>query len=257
MAAFSELYGILLDRELGSLDTQLFTTVRRKAAINEAQREFVRLTGCLTRQATIALSDNDSEKDLEAVITADDFLMLTKDGVQLKQVSGSTTRYLAGPDFPRRDVPWLDRHMPGWRSASPATPQAYYIREDGGQVFLGFAPPLNITGSDTWSALVPYVAYPSDMSADADEPFTVSSNAKRTLRQWHQGLVHFAAARLELLRKNYPAYDRQMQLFNTYVTDYLQKQRRPGGQHVLMERDYLGDASSQRVPGLASDWWLR
>lgn len=257
MSTFADLYGALVDRELGSIDTQLFTTVRRKAAINEAQREFVRLTDCLMRRAEISLSDNDAEVDLETVITADDFLRFTKDGVQLKQVSGTTTRYLAGKDFPRRDIPWLDRHMPGWRSATKATPQAHYLREDGGEVFLGLTPPLAITGSDTWTALVPYIAYPSDMVNDVDEPFTVDSNAKRTLREYHQGLAHFAAARLESLRKNYPAYDRQMQLFNTYVTEYLQKQRRPGGTHVLFERDYLGEPSSGRIDGVTSDWFFR
>jgi hypothetical protein len=257
MATFVDLYSTLVDRELGSVDVQLFTTVRRKAAVNEAQREFVRLTDCLTRRAEIALSDGDSEKDLEAVVAADDFLRFYKEGVALKQVSGSTTRYLAGEDFPRRDIPWLDRHSSGWRSASAATPSAHYFREDGGQVFLGMTPPLDITGSDTWTLLVPYVAYPSDMSADADQPFTVSSNPKKTLREYHQALAHFAAARLETLRKNYQAYDRQMELFNSYVVDYTQKQRRPGGQHILFARDYLGEHTSSKIAGVTSDWWLR
>lgn len=256
MAIFSDLYSTRLDRELGSLDTQLFTAARRKAAINEAQQEFVRLTGCLTREAQVSLSDGDDEVDLEAVITDDDFIELTKDGVQLKQVSGSNTRYIAGDDLPRRDIPWLDRHMPGWRSAADSTPTAHYLREDGGLTLLGLTPPLAISGSDTWTLIVPYIALPEDMVDDADEPFTVDANAKRTLRSWHQGLVHFAAARLELLRKNYPAYDRQMQLFNTYVTDYLQKQRRKGGQHVLFARDYLGEVSGgDRVA--TADWFFR
>ena len=102
MPQFSELYSTLLDRELGSLDTNLFTTARRKAAVNEAQQEFVRLTNCLVRQAELSLADGDDEIDLEAVIAADDFLELSKEGVALKQVSGSTTRYLTGDDLPRR-----------------------------------------------------------------------------------------------------------------------------------------------------------
>lgn len=257
MATFLELYGVLLDRELGSVDNTLFTTVRRKAAVNEGQQEFVRLTGCLTREASISLSDDDAEKDLEVVITADDFLRFAPTGARLKHVSGSTTRYLAGDDFSRRDEVWLDKFNPGWRSASSGTPTAYYLREDGGAVYLGLTPPLSISGSDTWTLYVPYVALPADMSADADLPFTVATNAKKTLRNWHQGLAHFAAARLESLRKNYQAYDRQMQLFNSYVADYLQQQRRPGGTHVVPMRDYLGEHNSGQVPGTPSDWWMR
>jgi hypothetical protein len=171
--------------------------------------------------------------------------MLAPQGIALKKVSGSTTTYYAGDDLPRRDVVWLDRFNAGWRTATPGTPTAHYIREDGGQVLLGFTPAIDVTGSDVWSAIVPYVCLPADMSAEADEPFTVNSNAKRTLRQWHQALAHFAAARMEELRKNYQAVDRQMKLFNSYVQDYLQQQRRrPGGQHVTMSHNYL--ASTRR-----------
>jgi hypothetical protein len=263
MSTFVQLYGILLDREVGSTDTQLFTTQRRKDAVNEAQREFVRLTECLTRDVTdTPLPDTTSgplERDLDSVgvISAADFLMLAPQGIALKKVSGSVTTYITGDDLPRRDVVWLDRYNAGWRTATPGTPTAYYIREDGGQVFLGFTPAIDVTGSDVWSAIIPYICLPTDMSADADEPFTVNSNAKRTLRQWHQGLVHFAAARMEELRKNYQGVDRQLKLFNSYIQDYLQHQRRPGGTHVVMARDYLGDARSRKVPGTSSDWFLR
>lgn len=249
---FLQGYGVLLDRELGSVDTALFTVARRKDALNEAQREFVRLTSCLTRDVTITpLSDTASgplEIDLDsaAVISATDFLALAPQGIALKKVSGTTTTYYTGDDLPRRDVVWLDRYSPGWRTSTPGTPTAHYIREDGGTVLLGFTPAIDVVGSDEWSAIVPYVCYPSDMSADADEPFTVVTNAKRTLRTSHQGLVHFAAARMEELRKNYAAVDRQMKLFNSYVDDYLRRQRRPGGTHVVMARDYFGEVSSRR-----------
>jgi hypothetical protein len=46
---FVTLYGLELDRELGSADrTVLFTTARRKAAINAAQLEWVKRTECFT-----------------------------------------------------------------------------------------------------------------------------------------------------------------------------------------------------------------
>ena len=260
MSTFVQLYGVLLDREVGSTDTALFTTQRRKDAVNEAQREFVRITHCLTRDVTITpLADTASgplETDVE-FIGAEDFLALAPQGVVLKKVSGSTTTYYTGDDLPRRDVVWLDRFSPGWRTATPGTPTAHYIREDGGAVYLGFTPAIDVIGADVWSAIVPYVCLPTDMSGNNDEPFTVATNAKRILRPWHQALVHFAAARMEELRKNYAAVDRQMKLFNGYAQDYLQKQRRPGGTHVIMARDYLGDTSNARIPGTPSDWWRR
>lgn len=245
MATFVELYGDRLDRELGSDDrTELFTTTRRQAAINEAQGEFVRLTEALTRQVAIPLTDGTAEYDLESVITAGDYLWLAKDAVELKRVDASgTTRYLSGEDLPRRDVAWLNRYEPGWRTAPTGTPRAYYLREDGGQLFLGFSPAPKIATGETAEAWVRYVALPGTMSADSDEPFTVAGDVKRLLRPWHQALVHYAASKLELLRKDREASQAQLRLFSAYVTDYLQKQRRPGGTHVTLLRDYFREAA--------------
>ena len=55
---FVELYADALDRELASADRNaLFTVVRRKYAVNEAQREFTRLTDCYLKEVTIPLVD--------------------------------------------------------------------------------------------------------------------------------------------------------------------------------------------------------
>ena len=57
MTLFSSLYSARLDRELGTDDsTVLFTTARRKAAINEGQAEFADLTECLRAPLNEALS---------------------------------------------------------------------------------------------------------------------------------------------------------------------------------------------------------
>jgi hypothetical protein len=55
MTLFSSLYGARLDEELGTDDTSdLFTTARRKSAINRGVREFAELTECFIKWSTIA-----------------------------------------------------------------------------------------------------------------------------------------------------------------------------------------------------------
>lgn len=243
---FLELYGEALSHELGSDDTtQLFTTARRKSAINEAQDEFNRQTECFQKRATIALSDGTAEYDLEGSFT--DFLWLGKDDVEVLHNDGTNDTWYSGPDLPRRDIPWLNRHEPGWRQASAGTPRMYYLREHGGNVYLGFYPAPDVEVGHTWTAYVTYVADPPDMSADGDEPYTLSSNVLIRLRPWHKALVHFAAGKLESLRRNYAVEDRQRQLFAAYIADYLQKQRRKGGQFVSLAREYRR-SESERPP---------
>lgn len=247
---FLTLFGDHLDRELGSDDrTQLFTTARRKAAINEAQREFVRLTECLIRQATVTLADADQEKDLESVITAGDFWWLAKQGVEVKRTdAASKNTYIAGDDFPRRDIQFLNIHEPGWRNASKGTPKAWYLREDGGSVFIGFYPAIEIKAGESAVITVPYVAKPAEMSGDNDEPFTVGGNIKKMLEPWTYALVHYAAAVLERLRKDSARSERQMQAFGGYVADYLQRQRRKGGEMVTFARNYRAEVRSSLRP---------
>lgn len=54
---FVDLYGIQLDIELGSADrTQLFTTARRKKAVNDAMHNFERITSCTPAYGSISLT---------------------------------------------------------------------------------------------------------------------------------------------------------------------------------------------------------
>jgi len=82
------------------------------------------------------------------------------------------------------------------------------------------------------------------MTDDAHEPFSVVAGTSplKVLRPWHQALVHYAAALLEPLRKNYAGEQRQRQLFAAQVADYLQRQRPKGGQTVKLSRHYYRDA---------------
>lgn len=240
MATFVELYGELLDTELGSADrTARFTTTRRKDRINKAQQEFNRLTECFVRSFAVPLVDNTREYELQAAITNADFLKFAKQGLEVQQLNAAAqlTTY-SGPDLPRLEISVLNAKFPGWRTQSKGIPQSWYLREDGGQVLLGFDRPINVGAGETWTALIPYVAQPPNMVNDADEPFAVAGTTKTTLRPWHQGLVHFAAAKLELLRRDFERSQAQMQAFGGYVADYLQTRRPKGGQIVQLVRDY-------------------
>jgi hypothetical protein len=120
---FSDLYGTELTRELGSSDTStLFTTARRKAAINAAQLEFVKRTECLTRQTSVTIVDGTQEYDLDAIANAD-FGWLSKQGPSIAITSGSTVRYIEGDDLEETSVERLNVEEPGWRGQSAGTPQ--------------------------------------------------------------------------------------------------------------------------------------
>lgn len=237
---FSDLYGAKLDTELASADrVKLFTTAKRKGFINDGQREFLKQTECLTKEGTIAIVDGTAEYDIESTLT--DFTWITKVGARLARTVTATgaVTYLAGPmDLPLKSEDWLDRNEPGWRSWTAGTPQYQYVRESGGSVYLGLAPAPDVPSTETWAVIVPYVILPTDMSADIDVPFTVSSNVKLRLWPWHQALVHWAAAQCERLRKEDAREKKQLELFAGYVTDYLQRQRPKGGQAVQFAHDY-------------------
>ena len=159
--------------------------------------------------------------------------------------------YLSGDDFPYVEYAALNREEPGWKQAVKVVyPDGWYLREDGGHVYLGLkTPPLVAVG--TSSALsVPYVAAPADLSADADEPFTQGTDVKKSLRPWHQALVHYAAALLEPLRKNYQGEQRQRTLFAGHVADYLQRKRPKGGGVIAQAKNYYRDARAGRLTGV-------
>lgn len=239
---FVTLYTTELDRELGSVKTDLFTTARRKAATNQGQLEFVERTECLQRQVSVALSDETQEYDLDDTIT--DFGWIAKQGVSIQIVSGTTTRYIEGDDLVVTTVERLNTEEPGWRAESAGTPRKVYLRRDGGELNLGFHPAPAITAGDTWTALVPVVIVPAEMSADDDEPFTVSANVATYLRVYHRAISHFAASDLEKLRKDKAASDYQFGKGMEYVERYLQRQRPHGGQRVRLARDYRARAGT-------------
>lgn len=254
---FSQLYSEGLHRELGTEDTTaLFTTARRKAAVNDAQLEFVKQTECFTREVSIPMVDGTREYDLDAagILSAEDFLSLAKQGVEFSFTDASSnvlTR--AGDDFLRIDIPVLNVEMPGWRNVDDsANPTGFYIREEGGSVYIGLHQPPAIGVGESAILRVPYVAVPATMVADGDEPFSVvaGTSPKRTLRPWHQAIVHYAAALLEPLRKNYQGEQRQRQLFAGHVADYLQRQRPKGGRVIRVARNYYRDARGTRRGGV-------
>ncbi len=70
------------------------------------------------------------------------------------------------------------------------------------------------------------------MTSDTDVPFTVSSQTRNDLEEFHQALVHFGAHRLELLRKDKEASQDQLKQFLGYVQRY-NDQNRPKGNRVV------------------------
>lgn len=234
---FLQLYGVELDRELGSSSTVLFTTARRKAAINAGQLEWVKRTECVVKQTTIALVDGTQEYDIEATVT--DFAWISKQGVGIKIVSGTTTRYLEGDDLEVTTIERLDHDEPDWRAQSASTPTKVYTRRDGGSVYLGFHPAPDITVGDTWTARLPYVVIPPDMVNDSDEPFDLTgSNPVKSLRPWHRALVHYAAYDLEKFRKDLARSGAQLQLFEAEIVKFTGVEKPKGGQRIRLARNY-------------------
>lgn len=247
MATFSDLTGTLLDRELGSADsTVLFTSARRAQAVNEGQQQFADLTECLIRQSSVTCSNGVAEYNLlsTTVITGGDFVRIAGQGPEYRfRDSSSNLTIVAGEDFPRRDIPWLNRYEPGWRQTTTVgTPIGYYERADGGAWYLGVHPPPDIDSSEAGELLVPYVARPTDMSASTDVPFTVAGAVRTDLAEYHKALVHYAASELEKLRRDDEASDRQMQRFVAYVTRYVQSKIVKGGSHIATARRYFSQS---------------
>ncbi len=234
---FGTLYGSELDRELGSSSTTLFTTARRKAAINTAQQEWNKAVECYTRQSSIPLVDETQEYDLETTLT--DFAWISKQGVSIKvEPTTGNDWYLEGDDLIVTTVERLNVESPGWRAVDPGIPQRVYLRRDGGAFYIGLYPAPAITAGDTWTLILPYVAVVPDMSADADEPFTVASNPMTSQRPWHRALVYHAAFDLEKLRKETGRSATQIQLFQAEVEKYTGVQKPKQGGMVRFVKQY-------------------
>lgn len=234
---FVTLYGTELDRELGSADrTSLFTTARRKAAINAAQLEFVKRTECLSLETTVPLVDDTQEVDIEASVT--DFGWIAKQGISIQITSGTTTRYIEGDDLTVTSIERLNTEQPGWRAVSAGTPTHVFIRRNGGTLNLGLHPKPSITAGDTWDAIVPYVLVPDDLVNDADVPFTVAANPILSLRPWHRALSYYGAFDLEKFRKDTGRSASALQLFEAEIEKYTAVNKPKGERRVRFVRDY-------------------
>lgn len=249
MAQFGDLTGALLDLELNSDDsTILYTSTRRAAAVNAGMAEFASLTECYARRSTIAVSCNTAEYGLS---TISDYARLSEKGLPEWHLisSGGTATILAGDDFPRRDELWLNRQSPSWRaSTTVGTPTAYYLRPDGGRLYIGLDVRPDVGSSETAKLVVPYVARPVPMTASTSVPFTDATGATRDdLTEYHQACVHYAAYKLLPLMGDREGAQGQLALFMDYVKRFAQNMRPKGGTHVTLGRDYLREARRRGV----------
>lgn len=254
---FETLYKDELSIALNNSDTTvLYTAARRKKAINDACEEFVDLTECFVRQSTITTSCNTAEYMLLSSGTlggSTDFMRLAKQGIEYHLTdSNGATRTIAGDQFPRRDIEWLNRYEPNWRESTHPVefPRQYYLRPDGGNVYIGLTEPPDVGSSDAGQLLIPYVALPAQMTSTGDEPFTVNSSVRTDLRVYHKALPHYAAYKLLPLIGDQQGANDHLNTFLGYVTRYTQSQRPKGGTHTTPARSYFRE--SRRI-GRQSD----
>lgn len=245
-----------LSVELNDASTVLFTSTRRQQAIHDAQEEFADQTECLIRQRTVTLSCSVTEYAiLSSGVGSTDFLRLAPQGVEyLFTDSNGLVTQLAGDDFPQRTIPYQNRMEPGWRqSTTPVqAPSGFYMRADGGNLYVGLWEPPKVGSSETAVLQVPYVARPAPMASTTDEPFTVNSTVRTDLRVFHRALPHYAAHKLLGLIGDAQGSIAQLQLFQTYVDRYRSQQRPRGGQTVSYATNYL-----QRARRTDGDNWRR
>jgi hypothetical protein len=252
---FAALYTDRLDEELGTDDsTRLFTTARRKHAINQGIRQVADLTECYIRESSITCSNGVGEYDVLSTVntTAADFVRLSKQEPEYRIVSSGSsgsTQYVSGKDFRRTTVQWLDEFEPGWRNSTGGTPQFYYERVQTGKRLIGLYPPPKVGTSQTAVLRLPYVARPSSLTSDTDVPFKDSSLATRNdFEPYHEAFAHFGAYRLEKLRVQPEQSNAQLQTFLGYVQRWLGALKPKGGTSVKPARSYFA-AARGRGPG--------
>lgn len=248
MTIFSSLFGSYLDEELGTDDsTVLFTTARRKAAINKGAARFAQLTQCLTRRVTFTITGGTSEYDLNSttIIPSGDFHDFDKDGVEFRYTDASSNlTILARDTLPRRDIDWLNEYLPGWRTSTVASsvsqlPQFWYVRPDGAQYNMGFAPMPSTGSSASAACMLSYIADPPVMVNSTEQPYTYSGAYRVDLGNYHQALVHYAAHQLEKLRQDEQRSQTQLQKFMGYIQQYIQDQRIKGGRQIRQAKTYF------------------
>ena len=235
---FEDLYGTDMDTELGSTDrTSRFTTTLRKRYVNEGQRVFNEQTSCYVKRDEIALTDADGEYDVEVETT--DYIWPAKVGASIKKTVTATSvvSYLEGDEFQYISEEELNQTRPGWRSADPGTPTHWGFRADTSALNIFLYPAPDIPATETWALLWPYVAQPADMTDTSHEPYG-NATPRITLRPYHRGLLHYGAAQLEKLRKNWDAVERQMKLFAAIVAKFHADQAPKRGTRIRLAIDY-------------------
>ncbi len=254
MATFVDLYGAQLDHELGTSDSNtLFTSARRKAAVNQGLRDFSDLTECYIKQSTITCSNGVGEYNLLSTVSvpSGDFVRLAGQGPEYQHTDrSSNVTYVSGDQFARRDVVWLNQHEPGWKDSTGGTPSYHYLRPDGGAFYFGMYPPPSVSSasSETAKVVLPYVAKPSSMTSDTETPWQTSAAIRVDLIPYHPALVHFAAHQLEKLRRDDASSDRQLQKYVGYIQRYIQAMRVKSGTTISTARRYFGRASRRQGP---------
>ena len=245
MPNFEYLYGPALNLWLNNSDSNaLYTTDRRKQAINDAQAQFCDLTECLQRQSTVTVSCNTVEYNLlsSAVLGSTDFVRLAKQGLEYKRLSsaGTVMEWLTGDAFPQRPIEWRNRQEYGWRSSTtPTTPTGYYLRQSGGELVLGLDQRPLVSSAQSAEVVVPYVARPAAMTSSGDLPFTVAGTARTDLTLFHEALPHYAAYTLLPLSGDDQGAQTHLQRFLDYVARYLGQKAPRGGSYVQFGMNYL------------------
>ena len=265
MPQFSQLYGDDLTTELGTNDTSvLFTDARRKHAVNVGLRQFADLTECVVKRSSVTVSSSAQEFNLTSTTIlsgSSRFLRMASEGpAYITTDTAGIQQILAGDEnFPQRAIPFMDAVEGGeWRSTqTPATPTGWYERVDGGARYFGLDCPADVSTSETVELLIPFVQQPSSLTSDTAIPFAVSSNYRRDLEPYHQGLVHYAAHLMEKLRRDDERADRQMQMFLGYVQRYNAQNRPKGPRGVRAGRSYFARArrGQYEAGSLRAPWW--
>lgn len=243
---FEDLYGDELDKVLGSSDrTNLFTTAKRKKETNRAMQWFITETACCQKRGEFPLVDGVAEYNLLDEIGAD-FLFWTPTDVEVWGTNTNTTpdeiTYYAGPDLPRYTENALNALDPGWRSTTPSTPLGWYDRNSAGQYILGIYPAVEIESGWTWKAITPYTVKATEMTANADQPFTVDSSTYTNLTPWHDAIALKAGSELEMLRKGVERSQYLLQQAMARVVDFRDKTRVPQSRRMQFQKNYLADA---------------
>lgn len=251
---FADLYGTDLDTELGTADrTQRFTTVLRKRYVNEGQRVFNEQTSCFVKRAAMPLVDGVSEYNLEATVASvfvdengdPDYLWPAQTSASFRRYTADTESWVEGPQLPFKSEEELNQTRPGWRAESDGVPDCWTLRRDGGRQWLVVVPGPALPATEGWEVWFPYVARPTDMTSDAEVPYSVvvgglgpTTYVLRELAPYHRALVHYAAAQLEKLRKNWEGVERQMRLFAAQVVKYTADQAPKRGTSIRLRQDY-------------------